>query len=391
MPTRLRRWRQQITVLVAAAVLLVGCHPSSPPLALTPKEQAFMNTYTAHMVTHCFGRYLIDLPADMQVGKMASAIFAVFPYSEYSGGINVKVTPMTQTTFEHALEERKAKLKSMHIDGKPQEPYLDKVIPLDDHSGVVFNRSENGGSRGARMLELHGWKNGYAIKMTIKANDVSYPEYKADKQLQELGSTVKPKLAILQALYARTAGRPSGEIPTQPGTCIQNGFISGPASDKMSESISIDFVSKSMPDVNFTLQSNSGIRGTTTLLERLPDIEASLKAAKGHFIRKGHHTNPKGMSYDEILMAAITPNDHVMGQYFTLEANSKKGSAETPLLNVDFFNGDREDPSAPAEDDLMRIQPPKLSPLSKASLSEAEAVDLWDKTTATLRPRPGAF
>jgi hypothetical protein len=80
-----------------------------------------------------------------------------------------------------------------------------------------------------------------------------------------------------------------------------------------------------------------------------------------------------------------------MGQYFTFEANSKKGSAETPLLNVDFFNGDREDPSAPAEDDLMRILPPKLPPLSKASLSEAEAVDLWDKTTATLRPRPGAF
>lgn len=348
-----------------------------------------MNTYTAHMVTHCFGRYLIDLPADMQVGKMASATFAVFPYSEYSGGINVKVMPMTQTTFEHALEERKAKLESMHIDGKPREPYLDKVIPLDDHSGVIFNRSENGGSRGARVLELHGWKGGYAIKMTIKANDVNYPEYKNDKQLQELGSTIKPKLAILQGLYARTTGRPSGQIPTQPGTCIQNGFISGSASDKMSEDIAMDFVSKSMPKTALYVTTDSGIGSDNTLLDRVPDLERVLNATHGHFIKKGRMSTTSGLAFEEVLVETPTGNDLPPNLWFKLEANSKLGDTQSPLLTVHF------------ERTLVRLdasgQPIDSEEVAAAlaskvpALSEAEAVALWDKVTATLRPRPGAF
>jgi hypothetical protein len=390
MPTRrLRRWRQQISVLVAAAVLLVGCHPSSPPPALTLKEQAFMNTYIAHMVTHCFGRYLIDLPADIQVGKMASAIFAVFPYSEYSGGVNVEVTPMTQTTFEHALEERKAKLKSMHIDGKPEEPYLDKVIPLDDHSGVVFNRSENGGSRGARMLELHGWKGGYAIKMTIKAGDDNYPEYKNLSPNLRFGNDVPEKLAILQALYARTSGRPSGEIPTQPGTCIQNGFISGSASDKVAEDIAMDFVSKSMPQTALYVTTDSGIGGDNTLLDRVPDLERVLNATHGHFIKKGRGSTTSGLAFDEVLVETPTGNDLPPNLWFKLEANSKLGDTQSPLLTIHF---ERTLVRLDASGEPIDPEEVAAALASKAPLlSEAEAVALWDKITATLRPRPGAF
>jgi len=312
-----------------------------------------MNNYTSEMVPRCFGRYLIDLPADMKPGRLSGATFAIFPYTEYSGGIRVKVISMSKEQFDIQLAKREDELKAKHIDAEPQQPYLDNTISLDDRTGIIFNRSENGGSRGARTLELHGWKDGYAIKMTIDAADVSYPEYQEDKQLQDLGSNVQPKLAMLQSLYARTSGRTNDEIPSGPGTCIQNGFISGPASDKMSESISMNFVSRSMPDVIFHLATDN-VHTKTTLLDRMPDIRHALDVVHGHVIRDRSSVTKSGQSYEEVLTTKqMDDNNPLMGQSFKLEANSKMGKAHNPLINVSFDNGKREAPPGHDESDLL--------------------------------------
>ncbi len=337
-----------------------------------------MSHYTAQMTPRCFGRYLIDLPADMKPADTAAVTLTMSPYSERSGGIHVNVTPMPKSSFDRMLARREKTLESQHIAGHPGQAYLDEAVPVIDGSGVIFNRSENGASRGSRILELHGWKNHYAIKMTIRANDVDYPEYADDKQLQALGSTVHTKLNILQSLYKRIRGRQNNEIPPGPGACIQNGFISSKSSEKLREDIMMGFVSKTMPDVRIHIEYDSGLRTETELLDRIPEIEKMLKAANGHIVRKGHARSKVGLAFEEVLSTGMTPDNQVIGQYFTLEANSKIGSAQTPLLIIDFWNGNRENKS-------------HHTSLPNASLSEAESLALWDEIAATLRARPAAF
>jgi len=57
---------------------------------------------------------------------------------------------------------------------------------------------------------------------------------------------------------------------------------------------------------------------------------------------------------------------------FTLEANSRIGSAKTPLLNIDFQNGQRFNPPDKRPPGSLPLDSPP--PLAKASLTEGEAV-----------------
>lgn len=348
-----------------------------------------MNDYTAHMVPRCIGRYLIDLPDDLQPDTMAGATFAIYPYSEFSGALRVKIKPMPHSVFESTLAQRKAALDAMHIDGEPDQAYLDEVVPLSDGSGVIFNRSENGGSRGARTLELHGWKDSYAVEMTINANDVDYPEYKHDKQLQELGSTVRSKLAMLQSLYARTRGRAPDEVPNGPGTCIQNGFISGTASGNMREDIAVNFVSRTMPDMTLHIATDSGIGADNTLMDRVPDLERAASASHSRFLKKGTEKTSSGLAFQQVLMATPTPNDLPPNLFFKLEANSKQGNTEAPLIDMTLkrviVKLDPEGKPINMEETLAKRKP------DTPALSESESVAMWHAITASLRKRPGAF
>ncbi|MDB5933725.1 MAG: hypothetical protein JWQ01_1069 [Massilia sp.] len=70
---------------------------------------------------------------------------------------------------------------------------------------------------------------------------------------------------------------------------------------------------------------------------------------------------------------------------FAFEANNAMGSALAPLIRVDFSNGEMIAPREQPEDS------PSPAPIAHATLSEAEAISLWDAVIPTIRPRPGAF
>jgi len=69
----------------------------------------------------------------------------------------------------------------------------------------------------------------------------------------------------------------------------------------------------------------------------------------------------------------------VRGHYFVLEANSKIGSTATPMVSLDMDNGGR----------LPGIDGDRQ--LTQASLTEGEAVALWDAVSRSLRLRPNGF
>lgn len=69
----------------------------------------------------------------------------------------------------------------------------------------------------------------------------------------------------------------------------------------------------------------------------------------------------------------------VQGIVFSMEANSLDNKERKPVVTLDLETGA---PSALTDDSAT---------IDKASLTEDEALGLWDIVSRTLRPRPNAF
>ncbi|NMM25686.1 MAG: hypothetical protein HHJ12_00015 [Glaciimonas sp.] len=367
-----------LTTGILALVLSVLCACESKIIPLTEQEKQHMTTFTEHMTTRCLGRYLVDLPAS----------FILNPIQRIEiEGVEIQIEPMTKLQFSMMLKDRATGLANTTIGVRPEYPMLQETYPIsgNDDLGSVFNRAESdsNGSRGGRMLELHAWKNGYAITANVKATDTRFPEYAGDKGIQAMEIDVPEKLALLLAVYQRTQGRADTEVPNGQGVCFPNGLVRGPATDQ--EHLDISYYLGGAPDVSFEFHSLSDIGPEDTeLLDRGAAIEGSLKAKHGYTLRKGHVRGQLEGAQEWLI--GYKPLDEIAYQSFTLEANSKTGSAMAPLIVLDFGVGSRI-PEAPLSLEEVAVR----KPLSKATLSESEAIALWDVVVPTLRPRPGAF
>ena len=157
-----------------------------------------MQTLTHAMTPRCIGRYLIDLPAGMVLSGWGGL---------KAQGVNIEVAPLNESLFRWRYEQREAELRAAHLDAHPDQPVLKEIIPLRGAIGGGGNRSETGGTNGSRTLELHAWRDGYAIKMWINAFDNLYPEYKNEKWAAEVGRDLPQKQALLLDVFARIRGR----------------------------------------------------------------------------------------------------------------------------------------------------------------------------------------
>ena len=335
-----------------------------------------MKNLTDKMTPRCLGRYLIDLPASFVLNPI---------HPTKIEGVDIDVQPMKLAAFELAFETRQRELEAIMLPGvADKRPHLRKAIPIPGPStGAVFDRSKShvSSSRTGRTLELLAWRDGFQIAASINATDTTFPEDADDSIAKQLRTDVPEKLAHLMNFFERTRGLADGEVPAEQGVCIANGFVRGPASEK--EDVEISYQLKDAEDVYFTFHSMGDLKQENELLDRGAAIEANLKTVEGRTLRKGSR-KLKGLDAQEWLLTR--KGEAVMLHDFTLEANSKTASATTPVLILDFLNGVGV-PHLP----LTTEESATLKPLTKATLTEAESVALWDAVTPSLRPRPGAF
>ncbi len=354
-------------------LLLLGvttaCAPEMTPM--TPEETQRMSQLTAMMTTRCIGRYLIDLPETFVLNEIST--------TKLEDVEIVKVEPMHRVDFEFLVEKRKVVLSSEKIHGKDIQS-LTSITPIPDNSGLIFNRSESQESEAFRTLELHGWKNGFHIHAEGKARDMSKARlYEGDTRKTDIAS----KLSHLIQVFQRLQGRKDTEVPSGPGVCFPNGFLRGSATDH--EQIDLHYHLSQSKDAYFSFHSLSDLVQETELLDRGPAIEKALKQASGRTLRKGKVTGPIS-SAQEWLLTRKSEESDLMLLDFTLEANAKAGSAQTPVLVLDFVSGvEAPGPALTLEEVAVR------KPLSSKPFNEAESITLWDKVAPTLRPRPGAF
>jgi len=142
------------------------------------------------------------------------------------------------------------------------------------------------------------------------------------------------------------------------------------------------------PDVWFGITSDGTIGGMSTLFQRSSELEKGMSRAGVKTLRKAKRV-VHGEPYEEWLFTNTPYQDDVRGTRFVLHGNESGEKPDQPFLKLAFYNGDRipvPELTMPEKDRLGLFKP-----LTRATLSEAEALAIWDKLSATLRPRPGAF
>ncbi|CAB3742631.1 hypothetical protein LMG22037_06617 [Paraburkholderia phenoliruptrix] len=355
---------------LVCAVLLTACGAKTS--ALTEQEKKVVREMTTDMKSRCVGRYLIDLPINAQ--PIGDAKF---------DGVRVTAKAQSLEQFQHEMHQRDTELRETkstlgytffldggRMRGKENTQYF---VTLGD-SGAT-NDIE-------RVIEVYKWDRGYKIDMRIEAFDSIHAEYTRKYEGTPYGipnpvNDVPDKSRLAFDLIERVQGRSEDEIPTEPGTCFVGGFMPGKAIAE-EEQISTSYVLADKTDVSFSWDSFANLQAASTLLRRIrsAEVQDALKAAKGHVIRSGSVVLPSGMKVDEVLASALTLVQ-VEGHHCSLETNYL-GSPKTPYIVLDM---ETASPNFMAEADTIR----------QSSLTEGEAVALWDAVSSSLRPRPNAF
>ncbi|MEX3945027.1 T6SS immunity protein Tli4 family protein [Paraburkholderia sp. BR10937] len=323
-----------------------------------------MSELTQNLKPYCVGRYLIDMPAEVLVSGDATV-----------QGVMIDSEAMTHEAYLQEIASRQAELRgTKSIDPYPFL-YADDAIDGPDTHYFVYRGNLSDGPAN-RVFEAYKWDHGYRFKLGIEGSDYLHPDQTSKPYIQALDvkNDVPVKTALIFDLVKRLRWRSEDEIPTEPGLCFLGAFLPGKATDK--EDVGAQFVFPNNRDVSLGLESNSSIREPNTLLQRGDQINAGLRSMKeGRAIRKGA-VKLQGIDAEEWLIVGETDLE-VPGSMFTLEANSMTSSAQSPLLTMDFNTGS---PNAFMQD---RIK--------AASMSESEAVAVWDIVSRTLRPRPNGF
>ncbi len=359
---------------VALLALLTGCQPKA--LSMTPEETQRVEAITANMTTRCVGRYLIDMPERFVLNSESNTVIE---------GIKLAVQPMDQRLFDMTLAAREEQLKRETIIGTffgTNIPSLAHTHRLPDQSGLVFDRSKTGESPVERTLELWAWKQGYFINALIDARDVTL----AKRRRPELTTDTPEKLTHLLKVYDRVSGRKDTDIPSTPGLCIPNGFVTGASME--GQDTGAVYHLHDAPDVWFGITSDGTVGAMSTLFQRASELEKGMARAGVKTLRKAKR-DIHGEPYEEWLFTNTPYQDDVRGTRFVLHGNESGEKPDQPFIKLALYNGDR----IPVPE-LTMPQKDRLglnAPLQKATLSDAEALGIWEKVTATLRPRPGAF
>lgn len=363
------RWQGLITktiIALTALTLFAACDSPSPFSSLrkpnmTPLSPKLQKLFEKTRPV-CFGRFVIDVPVGTKIGWGPTKI----PYSIVSYGNQADKVPT----------EIKAKLAEYAAEKHKIAPamLLQVMNGPNPESKIVIGYSDNSDDTAVDInAYLRLPPNGFV--MTVR-DALSAGELLGQKiDINEQWPTA---LAKVDDVISRLRPRPDDEVPTDPGICIESGFVAE-TEGKFYELISIGF--RVLPDVHLAIQT---IHADKPFGEA-ESLQASLEGGKkdAQALGKGdEYAKIKWFRKDQREVAGVAGYE-ALARYPASQGNAHDfrfvalGQAKNPLkplIDIKLDTG--------AVDD----QPGKTSP----SLSDEEAVALWDKLLSSIRPRPVA-
>jgi len=312
---------------------------------IPPKiETLFKTTKTV-----CFGRFMIDVPAQAEVIWGVATI----PYDmDVYPGEGYKIRAEIKAKLDKITKEKHRKESSMLID---------VVESVNPDSKIVVGYEDRHSNN---SFQLHSY---------IRLDEVAF--------VQSIPRTLHKddRLEKLLSIARRLRLRAETEIPEEQGICIEEGFISSPL-DFYHEVIRVGFRFPEVPDASFSIETYS---------MKEPSDEDTLSAA---WERGREEASEGGLGALFSRIKTLRRGDRDIGQWKGAEGllrlPGRKTIPETheflfkapgvgedllrPAVTLKFYTGVMENTRG-------EVQP---------SLTDAEAIAMWDKLTSTIRVRP---
>lgn len=347
MTTRANR-RRGFAILAVLGIAILAAYNWNQNSLHTPNREHAMTELTKNMKTVCFGRYLVDIPTEAELSIATTVMDSV--KIEYLG------TSLSERIFKAKVERREAELlASKH---NTEGTRLRQAIDI------------NGGKQ--RLLVFREDQDDVLLTWVETSVHSGTDEWKISNDASE--QYVSKTKNLVSALATQLVSRPMNEIPKVPGACVQNGLILGKSYQR--ENFPASMSVKSPAFTLGILSETSGPRERgQTLWDR---IDKANSLGKEFF-----NATSKPLRRAEVSVDGRKGQEHVS----TFQED-----------DVETFNADAEvygdgTPKTPTLKVSMEVRRPiKPDPSSKEkTLSNDEALAVWDAVLKTIRPRPGAF
>lgn len=350
----------RLAFIAAAAVLLVGCNHSrhERKVPSMPTLSARLQTIFEQSKTVCFGRFLVDVPESTKI-----------IWGDASLPLGITIYPDGVNTVRALEEKFTTELKSEKAVYLDDIPLLLSVDKIDTPEGNIITGYESYDA--INGLKISGFFQMGSNGIVVDAQPLKNMR---DKVVADIKS-------IAQRL--RTNGET--EIPAEPGNCIEHAFLPDRPGDEKEESgehVRIGFRLKEFPDVHFSIyvapsnkydpESDSLERQFKRIKEdpMTPEEEKVMASVK-YFREQPRRIHDWHTGY-EVLLRTPDEEGSLSHHEFRIKFTGVPLDRLRPYADIQLQTGVGDDAAGAA----------------KASLTDEEAIAVWDKIMSTIRVRP---
>ncbi|NGZ88634.1 T6SS immunity protein Tli4 family protein [Duganella aceris] len=298
----------------------------------------------------CVGRFVVDVPRHAVVTYRPSSI----------AGWCVSTIQESDEEFRLRIQKRKDMLTSSQNERGGASIEVEREVKRDKIHGKIFMFDRKWTtliSSGKEMISET-----VAIDALVRSEDISY-DFKADFRRPTQIDQLEKIIYQLRAL-------PEEQLPMERGFCIDHGFILDPLTVEHRESTSIFLGVEEHPDLAISLSTSAGISVGRTLLQRDADSNIQHEYSSRFHRLRGGARSLNGVPGEEVL-ARVDELNGAKVHGFMWESKEDKNDVYLPSLTLELDTG------------LGRPGNPVNS-----SLSDTEAIALWEKISSSLRRRP---
>lgn len=306
----------------------------------------------------CFGRYALEVPQEAQL-IWGSASFP----SE------VEVLPGGPDESKRRIEDDIVKLK--HEEKTVQIRY-NKAGPIENSWQIRYYPSDNAKSEGLYLFNTYVNKGEFTFLLGGAIEDGETEEAAASRE------AIRAK-----SLRLRTPD----DIPAEPGYCIEHGFLASSFYGDQ-EMVNAGIYLPSLPDVTFSISSNKDAYADYPKkeFEKMKVEELSLLAR----IRQAQEDQGVMYPHRTVLREGKRDVQHWHGEESLIKRKDGTHDFEWALVGTPR---DVANPSDFSVQMYTKVEHDTVGAAKAASLSDDEAVALWDKLLSGLKFRvkvPGA-
>jgi hypothetical protein len=306
--------------------------------------------------TICIGRFLIDVPADAEIVYGPAEV--LYPVKVFRD----KAHDMDSLIAERLVEIEKDKPRAYGML-RNKDSMLGHVI-----SGILPDQKM-----------VFGMSPGSFAFYNIE----SYVKSKSDVIMQDAEAiSAEHSAKIIQELNALAPllrSRGDSQIPTESGVCIQDGFIKD-SGKTLYEMVSLGVRLASLPDVHLSLSlTNKDILVSSDALEPRVKQAEQIARSQGHGawyeriknLRRGRREIGRWAGY-EVLARKPAQGAARESHEFAFLSQGEPNNPYVPVLDIELHSG------------ILGNQTGGVKP----SVTDEEAVAIWDRLTSSIRVRP---